>query len=65
MPDDFNINPLGGSELQGSAEEFAAYCEAEFERRRNSGEAFDEAAYREAMELTLHRLRALSEEGMA
>jgi len=45
--------------------EFAAYCEAEFERRRNSGEAFDEATYREAMELVLGKLRRLEEEGLA
>lgn len=63
MADDLEIKPLGGSELRGSTEDFTAYCEAEFERRRNSGEAFDEAAYREAMELTLARLRTLSEEG--
>ena len=62
MPDELQITPLGGSELRGSAEEFAAYCEAEFERRRNSGEPFDEPAYREAMALTLRRLRALSGE---
>jgi len=44
------------------SEEFADYCAAEFERRRNSGEPFDEAAYREAMELAVKKLRLLEEE---
>lgn len=44
------------------SEEFANYCAAEFERRRNSGEAFDEGGYREAMELALKKLRLLEEE---
>ena len=65
MAETQQTNPLSGIELQGSAAEFAAWCEAEFENRRNSGEAFDEAAYREAMILTLQRLQALSEEGAA
>jgi hypothetical protein len=47
------------------SEEFVAYCNAEFERRRNSGEEFDEAAYKEAMEMALVRLRQLEEEGLA
>ena len=45
--------------------EFAVYCEAEFERRLNSGEDFDVAAYREAMELVMTKLRLLEAEGMA
>ncbi|HEB95835.1 MAG TPA: nodulation protein E [Sedimenticola thiotaurini] len=57
--------PLQGSELEGPSRDFASYCEAEFERRRNADEPFDEAAYREAMEMTLRRLRALEEEGYA
>ena len=55
--------PLQTSELQGSSGDFAAWCEAEFERRRNADEPFDEAAYREAMEMTLRRLRTLADEG--
>ncbi|WP_428607810.1 nodulation protein E [Sedimenticola sp.] len=47
------------------SEAFSAYCNAEFDRRRNSGEAFDEAAYREAMQLTLQKIRQLEEEGYA
>jgi hypothetical protein len=45
------------------SEEFAAYCELEFERRLNSGKAFDEAAYRKAMGLVLDRLDRLALEG--
>lgn len=45
--------------------EFAAWCEAEFERRRNTGETFDEAHYRQAMELVLDKLQRLEEEGRA
>ncbi len=60
------IKPLpAASPQQSVAEAFRAYCEAVFERRRNSEEAFDEAAYREAMELALTRLRQLEEEGAA
>jgi hypothetical protein len=36
--------------------EFVDFCEAEFARRRNSGEVFDETAYRGAMQLVLDRL---------
>ena len=45
------------------SEEFAAYCEAEFERRLNSGESFDETRYRKAMTLVLDRLIRMEEEG--
>lgn len=58
-------SPLDTPELESPSEKFSAYCEAEFERRRNSGEAFDEADYREAMEMVLVKLRALEEEGYA
>jgi hypothetical protein len=44
------------------SEEFAAYCEAEFERRLNSGEPFDERPYRKAMDMVLARLVQLEEE---
>ena len=45
--------------------EFAAYCEAEFERRRNSGGEFDETGYQEAMEMVLTKLHRLEEAGLA
>ena len=47
------------------SEEFSAYCEAEFERRLNSGEAFDEPQYRQAMDMVLERLIRLEEEGQS
>ena len=45
------------------SEEFSAYCEAEFERRLNSGEAFDERQYRKAKDMVLDHLIRLEEEG--
>jgi hypothetical protein len=45
------------------SEEFSAYCEAEFERRLNSGEVFDEARYRKAMSMVLDRLMRIEAEG--
>ena len=45
------------------SEEFSAYCEAEFERRLNSGEVFDEALYRKAMSMVLDRLIRIEGEG--
>ena len=44
---DFMKLPTGTQVIP--SEEFALYCEAEFERRLNSGEDLDVAAYREAM----------------
>lgn len=49
--------------IKKPSEEFVAYCEAEFERRLNSGESFDESQYRQAMAMVLERLTALEEEG--
>lgn len=47
------------------SDEFAAYCEAEFERRLNSGQEFDEMRYRKAMDMVLDRLTRLEQEGRA
>ena len=65
MPEQQDTKLLKTDQFQGAAADFAAYCEAEFERRRNSEEPFDEAGYREAMEMTLRRLRTLEDEGHA
>jgi len=46
-----------------SSEEFLAYCEAERERRINSGEEFDEASFNQAMDLVLRKLKVLEDEG--
>jgi len=48
--------PLGRSELLGPARDFTDFCEAEFERRRNSDAPFDEESYREAMNIVLRKL---------
>ena len=54
--------PLSRSELQGPARVFAEFCDAEFERRRNSDEIFDEDAYIEAMEIILRKLNGPKEQ---
>ncbi len=50
-------------ETKTPSEEFTAFCELEFERRLNSGQPFDEAAYRKAMSLVVDRLGRLELEG--
>ena len=59
---DFMKLPVGAQVVP--SEEFTAYCEAEFERRLNSGEDFDEAGYRNAMDLVVQKLKLLEAEGM-
>ena len=54
--------PLSGEELGGPLQDFLDYCEAELERRRNSGEEFDEEVYREAIDLVVRRFDAQAEE---
>ena len=51
--------------IKTPSQDFAAYCEAEFERRLNSGEDFDEQRYREAMQLVMGKLQRLEDEGEA
>ena len=60
---DYMKLPLGTQVIP--SEEFAVYCEAEFERRLNSGEDFDLAGYREAMVQVMTKLKLLETEGMA
>jgi len=48
--------PLSQSDLRGPARDFADFCEAEFERRRNTDAPFDEQSYREAMDIVLRKL---------
>lgn len=55
--------PKKQTALKKPSEEFSAYCEAEFERRLNSGETFDETLYRKAMAMVLDRLGRLENEG--
>ena len=47
------------------SEEFAAYCDAEFERRLNSGVDFDESRYRQAMKLVMDKLQHEEDGGRA
>lgn len=49
--------------LGTSAEEFLAYCNAECERRRNSGEPFDQELFERAKQMVLDKLRVLADEG--
>lgn len=53
-----NVDDLGVS-----AKEFLTYCNAERERRLNSGVEFDQQSFDAAVEIVLNKLRALSEEG--
>ncbi len=50
-------------ELGSSSEEFLAYCDAERERRLNSGEPFDQEAFEQAVQMVLDKLRVLADEG--
>ena len=47
------------------SEEFVRYCEIEFERRLNTGEDFEVAAYREVMEMVAAKLTSLETESVA
>ncbi|MEW8079915.1 MAG: nodulation protein E [Candidatus Thiodiazotropha endolucinida] len=49
--------------LGASAQEFLDYCTAEKERRLNSGEAFDEETFDQAMQMVISKLRVLADEG--
>ncbi|MCU7891250.1 MAG: nodulation protein E [Candidatus Thiodiazotropha sp. (ex Ustalcina ferruginea)] len=49
--------------LGASAQEFLDYCAAERERRLNSGEAFDEEAFDQAIEMVMSKLKVLADEG--
>ena len=63
MDTDLMKLPLGTQVIP--SEEFAVYCETEFERRLNSGDDFDLPGYREAMEQVMTKLKLLETEGMA
>ena len=62
MTSDTAIKPLSTSDLSRPSNGFLHYCEMELERRKNSGEEFDEAAFIEAMELAIARLKMLEDE---
>ena len=52
------------SQLHGSALAFFEYSTDELQRRRDSGDEFDEPCFHEAVELVLRRLQHLEEEGI-
>ncbi len=54
--------PLNSADRAGALQDFLAFCEAEFERRRDTGEEFDEASYKEAMDLVVRKFQALEVE---
>jgi hypothetical protein len=56
---------VGAAEVPPSAIEFFTYCEGERERRRNTGEPFDEALFDAALELALRKFQALEDRGLA
>ena len=62
MTSESSIKPLSTSDISRPSTGFMRFCEDELERRRNSGEKFDEVAFLEAMELTINRLQTLEDE---
>ncbi|WP_177418651.1 nodulation protein E [endosymbiont of Lamellibrachia barhami] len=61
LPDQTEITKA--EETGVSAQEFINYCEAERDRRRNSGDEFDEESFAVAMERVLRKLKVLEDEG--
>lgn len=59
------LEPNKNTGVRKPSEEFSAYCEAEFERRLNSGEKFQEARYRKAMAMVLDRLIQMERKGQS
>ncbi len=56
------VKPLNSADRGGPLQDFLTFCEAEFERRRDTGDRFDEASYKEAMDLVVRKFQALEEE---
>ena len=63
MPQDDTLPTVGTAEVPPSALEYFAYCEAERDRLRNTGEAFDEALFNAAVELALRKFQTIEERG--
>lgn len=57
--------PLERHASQRPSEQFAEYCAAELEHRRNAGEGFDEALFQQAVDLVVRKLQTLEDEGRA
>jgi hypothetical protein len=63
MSEPESSNASSPKESSTPSQEFALFCEAEFERRLNSGSDFDEQRYRRAMGLVVEKLQRLEDEG--
>lgn len=63
MPQKRQTKPLNITERRSTIQEFADYCAAERERRRNSGAAFDVATFDRAVAIALQQLTNLQQEG--
>ncbi len=57
--------PLDRHTGQRPSEQFADFCAAELEHRRNTGEGFDEALFQQAVDLVVRKLQTLEDEGRA
>jgi|WetSurSiteA1Bulk_404760.scaffolds.fasta_scaffold144254_2 hypothetical protein len=55
--------PLASHTAERPSESFAAYCAAQLEHHRNSGDAFDEALFAQAVDLVVRKLRTREEQG--
>ncbi len=58
MTDQPNQQPPPDARQPGPARDFAAFCELDRERRRNSDDGFDPNLFDEAVTLVLDRLEA-------
>ena len=65
MAQENDISKLPVGEKVIPSQEFVRYCETEFEKRLNTGEDFDEATYRKAMDMVTAKLKLLEAENMA
>lgn len=63
MSQDDTLPNVAAAEVPPSALEFFAYCEAERDRLRNTGEPFDEAFFNAAVDLALRKFHALEDQG--
>jgi len=61
---DSDASQINRDALRGPARDFIDYCDGELQRRRNSGELFDEESFRKAVDLVLSRLQVLDDGGV-
>jgi hypothetical protein len=63
MPDSKQTKPLNVTERRSTIEEFLEYCAAEKQNRQNSGDSFDAESFDQAVDIALHKLISLQNEG--